>query len=107
MAPEICDFYAGDGPPLAPDKNGQTLAFHRCLSTTLSSLLIGLGPELVCQLVVGADYDLLTQPVFVWCFVVVISISMLVVLLLALTSQESLELSLWFFSRTVFDMCLD
>ena len=58
MAPEICDFYAGDGPPLAPDKNGQTLAFHRCLSTTLSSLLVGHGPELVCQLVVGADYDL-------------------------------------------------
>ncbi|KAL5489019.1 hypothetical protein EMCRGX_G018061 [Ephydatia muelleri] len=46
MVSETCDFYAGDGPPLAPDKNG-------------------LGPELVCQLVVDVDYDPLTQPAFV------------------------------------------
>ena len=89
MASETCDFYAVADPPLAPDKNGQTLGFHRLLSTTLSSLLVGLGPTPVCQLVVGADYDLSTQPVFVWYFV---SMSMLIVLSLAVISQESLEL---------------
>ena len=107
MASETCDFYAVADPPLTPDINGQTLGFHRYLSTTLSSLLIGLGPTPVCQLVVGADYDLSTQPVFVWCFVALISMSMLVVLSLAVISQESLELNFWLFLRTVFDMSLD
>ena len=107
MASETCDFYAGADPPLAPDKNGQTLGFHRYLSTTLSSLLVGLGPTPVCQLVVDADYELSTQPVFVWCFVTLNSMSMLVVLSLAVIFPESLELNFWFFLRTVFDMGLD